>query len=146
MEEYGDIYYVDDARNASRDHRTHGGAVPAGYRPGTMVPGRTTRAVVVQQPTAAGGYRPAVYAPAPVMYPEQSTAGSLLGRLTIAQLIEMAALGYAAIMPLPTPPNPSQETVTNTQNLILYQTELAKHAKRDEQVRTLAALVARLAG
>ena len=142
MEEYGDIYYVDDARNASRDHRTHGGTTHAGYRPA-----RPARAMVVQPPTAvtSGGYRPAVYAPAQVMYPEPPTAGSLLGRLTLSQLIEMAALGYAAIMPLPPAPNPSSETVTNTQNLILYQTELAKHAKRDEQIRTLAALAARLA-
>jgi len=145
MEEYGDIYYVDDARNASRDHRTHGGSMPAGYRPGVM-PGRPTRAMVVQQPTAAAGSRPAMYAPAQIMYQEPPTAGSLLGRLTLAQIIELAGQGYAAVMQLPPPPNPAQETATNVQNLILYQTELAKYAKRDEQIRTLTALAARLLG
>ncbi len=147
MEEYGDIYYLDDARNATRDHRPHGG------RPAGFLPVRPSRTLVAQPPVPAGGYRP-VYAPQapmvytqpPVMYPEQMTAGSLLGRLPIAQLIELAAQAFAALQALPPPPNPTQETSTNVQNLILYQTALAQHAKRDEQVRTLGALVARLAG
>jgi hypothetical protein len=155
MEEYGDIYYVDDARNATRDHRAQGGTVSAGSRPG-FAPGRPTRTLVVQPPASAGGYRPApygpqgqvVYTPAPVMYPEPviATAGSLLGRLTIAQLIEIAAQVFAALQTLPPPPTPQRDTETNVANLILYQTALAQHAKRDEQVRTLGSLVSRLAG
>lgn len=158
MEEYEDIYYLDDARNASRDHRAQGGRMVAGNR--TAWPGRS-RTLVVQPPVPAGGNRP-VYAPQapvfapqapvyyaqqPIMYGEPSpTAGALLGRLTVAQLIEIAAQAFAALQALPPPPNPSPETATNVQNLILYQTALAQHAKRDEQVRTLGALVAKLAG
>jgi hypothetical protein len=155
MEEYGDIYYIDDARNAARDHRTQGGTV---YRPGP----RPSRTLVVQPPVPAGGYRPVypppqapvyppqtpvVYAQQPIMYGEPSpTAGSLLGRLTIAQLIEIAAQAFAALQSLPPAPNPQQETSTNVQNMIVYQRALAEHAKRDEQIRTLGALVAKLAG
>lgn len=153
-DEYGDIYYLDDARNAARDHRTHGGRVPAGYRP-APVPARPQRTLVVQPPVPAGGYRP-VYAPqAPVFYPQQHpimygepspTAGALLGRLTISQLIEIAAQAFAALQSLPPAPNPQQETSTNVQNMIVYQRALAEHAKRDEQIRTLGALVGKLAG
>ena len=154
MDQYEDIYYIDDARNASRDHRAQGGTVAAGgIRPG-IVPVRPARTLVVQPPAPAGGYRPMyapqapmVYAQQPIMIGEPSpTASSLLGRLTIAQLIEIAAQAFAALQSLPPAPNPTHETGTNVQNLILYQTALAQHAKRDEQVRTLGALVAKLAG
>jgi hypothetical protein len=161
MEEYGDIYYLDDTRNATRDHRPHGGTVAAGYRPASFTPTRPTRTLVAQPPVPAGVYRPAyvpqapgyppqaqmVYAQQPIMYGEPSpTAGSLLGRLTIAQLIEIAAQAFAALQSLPPPPNPTQETDTNVQNMIVYQRALAEHAKRDEQIRTLGTLVAKLAG
>jgi hypothetical protein len=153
MEEYSDIYYIDDTRNATRDHRTQGGAVPAGYRPGS----RPSRTLVVQPPAPVGSYRPVyppqapmVYAQQPIMVGEPSpmagTAGSLLGRLTIAQIIEIAAQAFAALQPLPPSPNPTQETSTNVQNMIVYQRALAEHAKRDEQIRTLGGLVAKLAG
>ena len=157
MEEYGDIYYIDDTRNATRDHRAQGGTVYAGGRPGV----RPSRTLVVQQPAPAGGYRPVYtpqppvyspqgpvfYAQQPIMYGEPSpTAGSLLGRLTIAQLIEIAAQAFAALQSLPPAPNPQQETSTNVQNMIVYQRALAEHAKRDEQIRTLGSLVSKLAG
>ena len=150
MEEYGDIYYVDDARNASRDHRAQGGTVYAGSRPGT----RPSRTLVVQPPVSAGGYRPAytpqspmIYTQQPIMYGEPvPTAGSLLGRLTIAQIIEIAAQAFAALQSLPPAPNPQEATSTNVQNMIVYQRALAEHAKRDEQIRTLGALAAKLAG
>jgi hypothetical protein len=153
MDEYGDIYYLDDTRNATRDHRPQGGAYRTGARP--------SRTLVVQPPVPAGGYRPVYPAQAPVYPPQTSmiyaqqplmigepslTAGSLLGRLTVAQLIEIAAQAFAALQSLPPAPNPQQETSTNVQNLIVYQRALAEHAKRDEQIRTLAALVAKLAG
>jgi hypothetical protein len=152
MDEYSDIYF-DDARNATRDHRAHGVI----YRPAP----RPTRTPVVQQPAPASSYRP-VYPPqvpayppqVPVYYAQQpilwgeptSTAGALLGRLTITQIIEIAAQAFAALQSLPPAPNPERDTETNTANMILYQTALAQHAKRDEQIRTLGSLVAKLAG
>lgn len=148
MEEYGDIYYIDDTRNATRDHRTQGGIVRPGMRPSrTLVvqpqgrPGFLPAAPVYSQPA------PVVYAQQPIMYGEPSpTAGALLGRLTIAQIIELAAQAFAALQSLPPAPNPQQDTETNTANMILYQRALAEHAKRDEQIRTLGSLVAKLAG
>ena len=152
MDEYGDIYYLDDARNATRDHRPQGRMTAGGYRPAGMQ--RPARTLVVQPPAPAGDYRPAYVPQAPafygqpqVMYGEpHPTAGSLLGRLTVGQLIEIAAQAFAALQSLPPAPNPQQETSTNVQNMIVYQRALAEHAKRDEQIRTLAALVAKLAG
>lgn len=150
MDEYGDIYYLDDTRNGPRE-RIQGGTVYAGHqRPVTARPARA----LVMQPAASVGYRPAytpqgtmVYAPQSIAYGEPSpTAGALLGRLTITQIVEIAAQAFAALQSLPPPPNPAEETATNVQNLILYQTALAQHAKRDEQIRTLGALVAKLAG
>lgn len=155
MDEYGDLYYIDDTRNATRDHRAQGGTVPAGFRPSL----RTTRAVVVQPSAPAGSYRPApgvpvysqqpqmVYAQQPLMYGEPSpTAGSLLGRLTLGEIIKHAADGFAALKSLPPPPSPQAETATNVQNLILYQSALAEHAKFDEKIRTFGAILAKLAG
>ena len=150
MEEYGDIYYVDDARNASRDHRAQGGTVYPGSRTGM----RPSRTLVVQPPAPAGGYRP-VYPPQTAMiYPQQPimigepspTAGSLLSRLTLTQIVEIAAQAFAALMSLPPAPLPQEETSTNVANLIVYQRALAEHAKKDEQIRTLGSLVAKLAG
>ena len=43
-------------------------------------------------------------------------------------------------------PIATKETSTDVGNLILFQGALAQHAKRDEQVRTLGSLVARLVG
>lgn len=158
MEEY-DYYFVDDTRNAVRDHRAHGGTVAAGYRP--PMAGRPSRTLIVRPPAPAGDYRPAAYGPqpaAPVLYappqpimygephPMAGTAGALLGRLTLPMLIEMAAQGFAALQSLPPSPNPTQETATNVQNMILYQRALAEHAKRDEQIRTFGNLAARLLG
>ena len=152
MDEYGDIYYLDDARNVGRDHRP-GGSRP-GVRPRTMVvqgPARPayTPAPPVYAPQAPvyPPQAPMVYAQQPIMWGEPSpTAGALLGRLTIAQIIELAAQAFAALQSLPPAPNPQRDSETNTANMILYQTALAQHAKRDEQVRTLGTLLAKLAG
>jgi hypothetical protein len=152
--EYGDIYYIDDARNASRDHRTTGGTVFAGSSRPAMVPaGQPSRTFYAAPAAPAGAYSPTYVPRAPMvygqpgMYPEpQLTAGSLLGRLPLAQLVEIAAQVFAALQALPPAPSPTSETATDVHNLITYQSALAAHAKRDEQVRTLGNLVARLAG
>jgi hypothetical protein len=103
--------------------------------------------VYTQQAPVYTQQAPVYYAQQPIMVGEPGlTAGSLLGRLTIAQLIEIAAGAFAALQPLPPAPNPERDTETNTQNLIVYQKALAEHAKRDEQIRTLASLVSKLAG
>lgn len=148
-EEYADIYYV-DTRNATRDHR----------------PGRPTQSVWSPRPrvTAVPPSRtvyvppaPQAYAQTPVYHAAQpqvfyagpqpfSGAAALFGRLTTGQLIEMIAQGYAALQSLPSAPVATRDLETDIANLVLYQGAIASHAKRDEQVRTLGSLVAKLVG
>ena len=150
MDEYADIYYVDENRNAVRDHRTQPGS-------GLRSPARTVyvapraRAVApvppVAYPPAAMppvGYPQPFYGHAPVMYP--STASAILGRLTTGQIVEMVAQAFAALQSLPAAPVATREIGTDVANMILYQSALAQHAKRDEQVRTIGGLVGKLVG
>ena len=148
MDDYADIYYV-DSRNAVRhDHRS-----PRPGLPGWI--GRPTASVQHVPPAGSRPiYQPAVQpqviyqpAPPPVMYgPPQSTAAMLLGKLTTGQIVEMIAQIFAALQSLPNAPVATREVETDVGNLILYQGALANHAKRDEQVRTLGSLVAKLVG
>jgi hypothetical protein len=153
-EEYADIYYV-DARNAVRDHR------PAQSRPGafgTSRPRPVSTQTVYMPPGRPSAYgQPAPYAqpapmyqPGPVIYsapqPLGSTAAMLLGKLTTGQVVDMVAQIFAALQSLPGAPVATKDVSTDVSNLILYQGALAQHAKRDEQVRTLGGLVARLVG
>jgi hypothetical protein len=144
MDEYADIYYV-DSRNAARDHRTGNRPVPWRVPATPTVYTPPARPAVYNPPAYQGG---AVYAQAPqVMYPvPQSPVATLLGRLTPGQIIEMAAQIFAALQSLPAAPVATQDTSTDVANLVTYQSALAQHAKRDEQVRTLGSLVARLVG
>lgn len=139
-EEFADVYYV-DARNApyrpeSRYESRHPARVPwprprhpqAGY-----VPGR--------QPAVQQYAQPMIY-----QSPMQTSAATLLGKLTTGQIVEMVAQVFAALQSLPGAPVATRDVATDVSNMILYQDALAQHAKRDEQVRTLGGLVARLVG
>lgn len=156
MDEYADIYYVDDNRNASRDHRTQGSGPASIFRP-PLAHGQPARTVYVQpRPVATQPAAPMIYpqqqfyAQPQLMYPPgfppQSTAAALFGKLTTGQIVEMIAQGFAALQTLPGAPVATRETSTDVANLILFQNALAQHAKRDEQVRTLGSLVAKLVG
>ena len=146
MDEYADIYYVDE-RNAvqTNDHRTGGKAQP-GSGPIRITSAQPVRTVYVNPQ----GQRPVYGGQAPVIYgqpmPPQSTAASLLGKLTTGQVVDMVAQIFAALQPLPGAPVATKDAATDVGNLILFQNALAQHAKRDEQVRTLGTLVARLVG
>ena len=153
MEEYADIYYVDENRNATtRDHRSDN-------RPNTPWRPQPSRTVYVappvrhQAPVAAPMIYPQqqfIAAQPQLMYqpgfPPQSTAAALFGKLTTGQIVEMVAQAFAALQSLPGAPVATRETSTDIANLILFQNALAQHAKRDEQVRTLGSLVAKLVG
>ena len=154
-EEYADIYYV-DTRNAVRDHRTQtrptsapwpGAAFPFRPRPTAVAPTRTVYVPPGQQAFAPS---PVYQQPAPqVIYaspPPMSGAAALFGRLTTGQIVEMIAQGFAALQSLPGAPVTTRDLETDMANLVLYQGALASHAKRDEQVRTLGGLVAKLVG
>jgi hypothetical protein len=139
MEE-SDIYYI-DTRNATNDHRTGGGPViqsGSGWRPSS-----TVRPVIGQ---------PARVFTAPVQpqiiyaAPPQTAMGSLLGKVTAGQLVDLVAQIFAALMPLPAAPVATSEAATDVGNLILYQGALAQYAKKDEQVRTLGNIITKLIG
>ena len=145
MEE-ADIYYV-DARNAdNRDHRSPGGAIGA-PRPRTVVaqPAHSTRIYTV--PPQYPQYGPFVPPMSnPYLMQQPTLASNILGRVTAAQVVDLVAQIFAALMPLPSAPLATQEAATDVGNLILYQGALAQYAKRDEQVRTLGNLVTKLLG
>jgi hypothetical protein len=139
MDEYAQIYWLDE-RNASRDHRPAGGSAPASWRPGagTLVP----------PPSAGGLIR---YPAQPVMAQPIATgmlvpqaARTYFGGLALGQIIEMATQALAALQPLPAAPVGTKEVVQDVGNLVLYQSALASHAKRDEQLRTLGSLISAL--
>ncbi len=67
-----------------------------------------------------------------------------LGGLALGQIIEIASQVLASLQPLPAAPVATRETATDVGNLVLYQSALATHAKRDEQLRTLGALISKL--
>lgn len=147
-EEFADIYYV-DSRNAVVDHRSAGTrprATP--WRPTPVVRPRApmsvppTRTVYVPQTTQP------VYADPMAGYypPPGSTASMLLGRFTIAQVVEAIGQGIAAMKSLPTAPVATRDAETDITNMVLYQSALADHAKFDERIRTLASVIAKLVG
>ena len=150
MDEFADIYYV-DTRNA--DHRTHNPA-PSGWRPSSgpantvSSPSRT----VIVNPAPAPGYpagpyvRPMAYPGAypGQTYPGQSALAGLFGAMPVGQILEMVAVAFAALSPLPSAPTATRDTNTDVGNLIIYQGALATHAKRDEQIRTIGNLVSKL--
>jgi hypothetical protein len=132
--EYEDVYYV-DTRNADYDHR-HQRRPHSSWRPGHAPPpgtrmyhGGPQSQPQPQSMVAAGAF-----------------GSSFLSRVTTGQIIEMVAELFAALQSLPAPPVATQSADTDVGNSILYQTALAQHAKRDEQVRTLGHLVSRLIG
>ncbi len=148
-EDYADIYYVDTRNAVTRDHRPGTVASRIPWLPGRR-PQPPSQTVYVpptsRQPVMAPiyGQQPQVIYTAPP--PMQTGAASLLGRLTTGQLIETISAVYAALQTLPNAPVATREAATDVANLILYQGALAQHAKRDEQVRTLGTLVAKLVG
>jgi hypothetical protein len=149
-ENYADIYYV-DTRNA-REHRTQApaggwrpsGGGPAGS-PNSRVSVNSTPAQYVRAPypTAYPTAYPMTY-PGQV-YPGQPTAlGSLFGGMPVGQILDLVATAFAALAPLPQAPNATRDTTTDLGNLMLYQSALADHAKRDERIRTIGSLVGKL--
>lgn len=136
MEDYGDIYYVDSRNAVSRHYDPRPSAQRRPYVPGGRVPTQTY--YVRPEPR----YQQQGW----IQGPPQSTAAMMLGKLTTGQIVEMVAQVFAALQSLPGAPVSTRDLETDVSNLILYQGALAAHAKRDEQVRTLGSLVAKLVG
>ena len=144
MDEYDVIYLDDDERNARAtvlDRRKAGGRmVVGGRRPGgsSVVVPPSRRPTVIH----SGGGRPR--AQPVVIQEEPAQQRKLIGDLTTGEVVELAAQILAAIQPLPGAPTGAGDLETDVENLVIYQTALATHAKRDEQLRTLGSLLGKL--
>ncbi len=145
MDEYDVIYLDDDERNAratSIDRRKTGGGrvVVGGRRPGgsSVVVPPSRRPTVIHSGGGRTGERRAV------VIQEEPQPKKLLGDLTTGEIVEIAAQILAAIQPLPGAPNAQGDVETDVENLVIYQTALATHAKRDEQLRTLGSLLGKI--
>ncbi len=143
MEDYAQIYWLDPRNADSRDHRGPSGPT-SGWRPsGPVVRSPGQPVSVIRYPAgypAQGGYPPPWAAPQVAVMP----APTYLGGFTIGQIVDIAAQAIAALAPLPAAPVATSDASTDVGNLILYQTAIAQHAKRDEQLRTLGSLVSKL--
>lgn len=145
MDEYADIYYV-DARNAVNDHRRPQGGGGFFRQP----PAQPSRTVVVAPPGARlPGYAtaPQVVYPQPVAqvtYAQPGALSSLFQRLTTGEIVEMVVQAFVAMQPLPAAPVATDRVSDNVENLITYNSALASYAKRDEQLRTIGSIVAKL--
>ena len=139
MEDNADIIYVETRNAPNHDHRTGGGGSRTGF--GNRIPPGWANNPAVRGPMQLGYQQPVVYAQAP-----QNFAASFLGKLTAGQVVDMVAQLFAVLAPLPAAPLVTKDAVTDTGNMILFQSALASYAKRDEQVRTLGALVGKLVG
>jgi hypothetical protein len=139
MDDDYEVMYVDDDErnsivNAVRRHT--GGARP-------VASGTTARRPTIVRPYASGSRYAYDRRPNQVVVHQMGPRRGFAG-LNTGELIEMAAFILAAIQPLPPPPTAQGHTETDVENLVIYQSALATHAKRDEQLRTLGGLLARL--
>jgi hypothetical protein len=141
-----DVVFVGDERNAVRvtDHRT-GQTSSAGSfgRPGTrtvVVPPCARPTVITGGASQAGSYRPQYVPSRPYPYvPFASRFGMSTG-----EMIDVGIQLLAALSALPAAPTAQGEVSTDVENLMTYETALWQHAKRDEQLRTLGGLLARI--
>jgi hypothetical protein len=156
-----DIYYV-DTRNAEPIVVSRTG--PQGqqfYGPGAQsfqgMPmttsrtfyGRPQRVLVphaVPGNRFAGGYSNPYMAGAAGGLGTGLGMSGLFGGISTGQLIDLVAQVFAAVMPLPTAPNPTSDPTVDGPNMITYQQALAQYEKRDEQIRTLGSVVTKLLG
>ncbi|HTR50270.1 MAG TPA: hypothetical protein VMJ10_06150 [Kofleriaceae bacterium] len=154
-----DVYYVDE-RNAfiSSENRRPGQV--GGNRMMISSPGSSgfrtigvagqSPAMYPQGPSPWGAPPPGYWGPqGPGYWGTRSPYGygpSILDRLSAGKIVDMAAQVFAALMSLPDAPVATSDAVTDVSNLITYQSSLASYAKRDEQIRTLGSLVAKLVG
>ncbi len=119
---------------------------PAALRPGTY-PAQMQQRPVYPVAHYPAGYPAPVY-PAPMYQPPAPPVIVQRQRrfmdLPTGEVLALAAQAFAALQPLPSAPVALGKADDDVSNLITYQSALATHAKRDEQLRTLGALVAKL--
>ena len=76
----------------------------------------------------------------PVEYPERR----LFGNLTGSEAVEVGSQILASLQPLPVAPVATGRLEVDVENLTLYHAAVALHFKRDEQLRTIGSLLAKL--
>lgn len=128
-----DVIFIDDERNAVVRRRP-----TVSRRPGRSVIVPRSRPVR----TRTGAEFSEWYDGRPQVVVQQS-ARPLLGGFAVGEIIEMAAEVFAALQSLPAPPTAQGSLELDVENLVTYQEGLAKHAKRDEQLRTLGRTLGR---
>ena len=133
-----DVMYVDE-RNADLEYRE---ARP-GWMGGRPRPRPSVYVPPSPRPTVVYGNTPASYYRPPYWVPPTQTFASRFGMST-GELIDTAIQIFSAIQPLPGAPTAQGEPGTDVENLVIYQTALASHAKLDEQLRTLGNLLVRI--
>ena len=137
------IYIDDDERNAVRRPQVGNRPVwaPRPRSPRTVVvPAGASRPTVIQ----SGGSPAYGYPPPPVFVAQQPASFAARFGMTTGELIDTGIQLLAAIQPLPAAPVGQGEARIDLENLVTYQTALATHAKRDEQLRTLGNLLVRI--
>ncbi len=123
-----------DPRNARVRVVRHPGALRPGTYPVRAVP-------AAYQAPVAYGYG---YAPAPVYVQPAAARPKRFLDMPTGEVLALAAQAFAALQPLPAAPAALGKADDDVTNLITYQSALATHAKRDEQLRTIGALLAKL--
>jgi hypothetical protein len=142
MDDYDVIYLDEDERNARPTSNDNRRRVVGGRRPGgtSVVVPPSRRPTVIHSGGRSGGGA----SRREVVIQESEPAKKGIAGLSTGELIEVAAQILAAIQPLPGAPVAQGEVETDVENLVIYQTALATHAKRDEQLRTLGGLIGKL--
>lgn len=138
--EYNVILVDDDERNARPLVVDGRPPIVGGRRPGWFGAPRVTMA----QPMRPAYYPQTQTQPTVIYQQAPAAKASGIAGMTTAELVEIGAQILAAIQPLPGAPTAQGELETDVENLVIYQTALATHAKRDEQLRTLGGLLGRL--
>lgn len=119
---------------------------PSALRPGTYPVAGTRgpapfQATVYQQPGypayQQGGYPAYQQAPFVMQRPRRFLD------MPTGEVLALAAQAFAALQPLPAAPVAIGKADDDVSNLITYQSALAIHAKRDEQLRTIGSLLAK---
>jgi hypothetical protein len=138
------IYIDDDERNAVRRQPVASRPVwsPRPRPPRTVVvPPGASRPMVIQ----SGGSVPTYgYTQPQVLLAQQPTSFASRFGMTTGELIDTGIQILAAIQPLPAAPDAQGDGRVDLENLVTYQSALATHAKRDEQLRTLGNLLVRI--
>ncbi len=88
-------------------------------------------------------YPPSYPAQPTVVYHQPAQAAGLAG-MSNAELIELAALALTALQPLPGAPTAQGDVETDVENLVIYQTALAGHAKQVDRIRVLAEVIGKV--